>query len=391
MTKLFRLAAAIVAAAGGLGLALSGTPGPAAASPAAPAGGAGPATDRAVTSTAGWRVAYQSTSTRSNRVNGVTALSRSDAWAVGARAGSAGLQSEPLVLQWNGQRWRSVTVPGLTGYYLPDVAASATNNLWIFAVPASGGDAKAVRWDGTQWQDITLPAGVYPDDVAVLSATDAWVLGPQQPCTGSGASQVCPTTLYHWDGSTWSPFTLPIVVDELSGSALAASGSHHVWVVGASHPCAVSSCSYRVKVYSWNGSTWGRWQSFPRVDSYYLPGVALSSGRNAWVGTWSATNTGHRGRLLHWNGSRWSTIGAPRSLLAPTGTPMVTDGGNGVWMGPWARWTGTHWRNTSMNRASACAPGALARIPGTTMVWGGGLAGQSSAYHSVICAYPRVP
>jgi hypothetical protein len=394
VTKLFRLAAAIIAVTGGLSLALGGAPGPAAASPELAARAAGPATGRAVASTAGWRVAYQSSSTRSNQVYGLTALSGSDAWAVGASAGSGGVQDEPLALQWNGQRWRSVTVPGVTGYYLPAVAASARTNLWIFAASGSGGDPKAVRWDGSQWQDIPLPAGVYPNDVAVLNPTDAWVVGPQQPCTGTGASQVCPTTLYHWDGSVWSPFTLPIVVDELSASALAASGPNHVWVVGASHPCAASPCSYRVRVYSWNGSTWGRWKTFPRVDSYYLPAVAISSGRNAWVGTWSTTNTGHRGRLLHWNGSRWSTVSAPSRLTAPTGTPMVTDGRNGVWLGPWARWTGTHWRDASGNASSACQPQALARIPGTTTVWGGGSVARNQAgstFDSVVCAYPRVP
>jgi len=130
------------------------------------------------------------------------------------------------------------------------------------------------------------------------------------------------------------------------------------------------------------------------VDSYYLPAVAISSGRNAWVGTWSTTNTGHRGRLLHWNGSRWSTVGAPSSLAAPTGTPMVTDGRNGVWLGPWARWTGTHWRDATANAASACQPQALSRIPGTTTIWGGGSVARNQAgptFDGVVCAYPRVP
>ena len=57
---------------------------------------------------------------------------------------------------------------------------------------------------------IPMPAGsYYPDDVAVLSPTDAWVVGPQQPCTGTGAAEVCPTTLYHWDGSSWSRSPFP--------------------------------------------------------------------------------------------------------------------------------------------------------------------------------------
>ena len=43
-------------------------------------------------------------------------------------------------------------------------------------------------------------------------------------------------------------------------------------------------------------------------------------------------------------GRRWNTISAPRSLT--TQTPLVTDGRSGVWIGPWAHWTGTRWRST---------------------------------------------
>ena len=136
----------------------------------------------------------------------LAAASPGDAWAVGASAGPGGSYDQPLVLHWNGTRWRSVTVPGLSGFYLSAVAASSASDVWVFAASADGGSPKAVRWNGSHWATIALPAGsYYPDEAVVLSPTDAWVADPQQPCTGTGATEVCPTTGTGAPGSRRQP------------------------------------------------------------------------------------------------------------------------------------------------------------------------------------------
>jgi hypothetical protein len=401
MTHALGRAAVVMATTAGLALAggaaagawAAVTPGRVAVTPGRAATAPGQAVHRAAparrvgqhaATAARWRVAYRSTSRRGNQINAVAAVSGRYAWAVGARTGTGGLEDQPLALRWNGRSWRSVTVPGVAGSYLTDVAASTKSDVWVFAVPGGGVNAKAVRWNGTRWQDIPLPAGEFPDDVAVLKPGDAWLAGSQQACTGSGASQVCATTLYHWDGSTWSPFTVPIVV-----SALSASGPDHVWVTGTSRPCDGQPCSIRVRVYNWNGSAWRKTPGFPRVYSRYQPGLAMTSGRNVWVGTWATRKREHPGRLLHWNGSRWRTISAPRSLT--TETPLVTDGGHGVWLGPWAHWTGTRWVSTLASSPSACGIASLARIPGRATLWGAGWAAHGGTFDGVVCSYPRTP
>jgi len=386
-TRARRRAAVIAAAGTVLGLGLASGQGTAAGAPAA----AGTRTGTGLAAVAGWRVVFRSASAQSNQIRALAALSSRDAWAVGATARSGGPEDHPLALRWNGRAWRPVTVPGVAGFTLTDVAASAPSDLWIFAVPGQGGRAKAMRWDGTSWRAIRLPAGVFPDDAAVLSPANAWVVGPQQPCTGSGASRVCPTTMYHWNGSRWTASLVPAVVDQLSGSALAAAGTGQAWVAGALRPCGGPPCSYRVAVYRWTGSGWARAPGFPRVTSAFLPGLAVASPSSVWVGTWSVTRE-NPGRLLHWTGRRWNTIGAPRSIT--TQTPLVTDGRSGVWMGPWARWTGTRWRSTLPGSAPACQPQALARVPGRTTLWGAGSVTRNPAgptFTSVICAYPRAP
>ena len=99
----FRLkAVAVLAAVAGLAGLLIGARSQPAAARATP----GPAPS-------GWRVVFHSTSKTTNVLYSVAAVSRGDAWAVGARAGSGGSEDQPLVMHWNGTSWKSVAVPGL--------------------------------------------------------------------------------------------------------------------------------------------------------------------------------------------------------------------------------------------------------------------------------------
>jgi hypothetical protein len=116
-----------------------------------------------------------------------------------------------------------MTVPGLAGFYLTAVSASSASDVWVFAMPANGGNPEAVRWNGSRWLTIPLPAGVFPDEAVALAPADTWLVGHTQACTGSGAAEVCPTTVYHWDGSAWIPFSVSLVIDPAPGG-LSASG-----------------------------------------------------------------------------------------------------------------------------------------------------------------------
>jgi hypothetical protein len=341
-----------------------------------------------------WHLAYQSASKHSTQIYSVAAPSAGEAWAVGARSEAGSTEDQPFILRWDGTRWHTQSIPGLAGYYLPEVVAPSGHGVWIFAVSSQDGSAKAVRWNGNQWINVPLPAGVYPDDAVVLGPSDAWVLG-RSYCPGPAASPGCTTTVYHWDGAGWTPFTVPVLADVLSGASLSGSAPGNVWLAGADGPCAAAPCSYRVDAYRWNGATWLHVAGMPRTRSYHLPGVAVGGARNAWVGTWAPATPRHPGRLLHWTGRRWQQVSAPRAVLAET--PLVTDGHDGVWMGPWARWTGQRWVSMpalARGNSSACVLDDLTRVPGTTIVWGAGARQRTPGkpvFNAVICANPRVP
>lgn len=189
-----------------------------------------------------------------------------------------------------------MSIPGLAGFYLPEVVAPTGHGVWIFAVSSQGGGAKAVRWNGNQWVGVPLPAGVYPDDAVVLGPSDAWVLGHRDAPAPQPARPARPRSTTG-TAPPWSPFSVPVLADELSSAALSGSASGNVWLGGADGPCAAAPCSYQVDAYRWNGTRWHHVMSLPRTRSYYLPGLAVGGARNVWVGTWAPAKQRHPGPL----------------------------------------------------------------------------------------------
>jgi hypothetical protein len=103
--------------------------------------------------TAWSKVASPSPGSAIDKLNGVTALSATDAWAVGADRTPS---SHTLILHWNGTVWSQVLSPSPgTGDSLGDVAASATANAWAVGCAncftAPGARALIEHWNGTAW------------------------------------------------------------------------------------------------------------------------------------------------------------------------------------------------------------------------------------------------
>src|SRR3982751_5743558 len=87
----------------------------------------------------------------------VSALSATQAWAVGDRVEGEG---SPLVYHWTGTRWRVVKTPTVPDAYLKDVAAVSNADAW--AVGYQEGDCYRVstvveHWNGTGWTRVTSP------------------------------------------------------------------------------------------------------------------------------------------------------------------------------------------------------------------------------------------
>jgi hypothetical protein len=154
-----------------------------------------------------------------------------DVAAAGGRAVFVGGDAHPLVVEWDGQRFTQVAVPGTD-------ASSGT----LYAVATAGGAAFAVglryvgdaaepepmivQRTGSAWRVATLPA--VPNarllGVWARSATDAWAVG-----TIDFDSAPKPLIL-HWDGALWRRVTAPVAAGSLA--AVAGDPAGNLWVSG---------------------------------------------------------------------------------------------------------------------------------------------------------------
>jgi hypothetical protein len=134
-----------------------------------------------------------------NYFYGVSALSATDAWAVGLTWPSTG-SYQSFTAHWDGAQWTRIPSPN-PDYdpVLRGVAALSSNNVW--AVGTVNGDALILHWDGTKWTQASVPDFgsdyTFLYGVAAVDANNVWAVGRR---TGSEYS----TLVLHWDGVQWS-------------------------------------------------------------------------------------------------------------------------------------------------------------------------------------------
>jgi hypothetical protein len=86
-------------------------------------------------------------------LNGVDAVSPSDAWAVGWILTGPEVDAQPVVQRWDGRVWNPVPLPDLPGSRFSDVLAKAPDDVW--AVGERDGQPLVLRFDGSRWTDVS--------------------------------------------------------------------------------------------------------------------------------------------------------------------------------------------------------------------------------------------
>jgi hypothetical protein len=283
------------------------------------------------------------------------------------------------VLHWTGAKWSAVTIPDSNGFTSAQVAASSASNVWVLGTNFNGLlNQKIFRYDGAHWHTMTVPAGGV-DNLMVLSATDAWVTG-QVSCTGTK----CITDIWQWNGSTWLEHPINSRVYNID-----ASSATNVWVVGMSD--VDQKGEGVVAAYRWAGTHWTPViMSHPDMSGW--PDIAMASASNIWI-------EGFRGAssqvlALHLTGGKWQRVFSPAGDAASPGA--VPYGSTGVWMGPWAAWTGRGWINTLPDLPfSGGVIEDVVPIPGASgSYWGAASVttnANSSVDHPAMVIYGPVP
>jgi hypothetical protein len=251
---------------------------------------------------------------------GVAAPSNDDVWAVGylvkySREGHAQGIDYPLIEHWDGTRWTMLVGkrPGM----LLSVASVSRTSVW--AVGSQASRSFIEHFNGHGWSTVAAPRfGDALIDLAVRSATNIWVVAEAKM---NGVNLV-----ERWDGRSWTVLRLPgrnpdAYVVGLLGDTLWAAGSG---------------------IARWNGRGWATITT--------VPGQNLASGISGTsrVEGWLVSDTDPV--IVHWNGHRWTRIGAPRALVRPQFTSVADVAADAAWIVGSAsghalamRWDGRDW------------------------------------------------
>ena len=222
-----------------------------------------------------------------NVLAGVSAASKTDAWAVGCYIPGLSGVLNTLAHHFDGTRWTAYPLPnvGLQQNCLNAVSMPATGRAWAVGYYVSGQFQQKTlieHFDGTVWSVVPSPSpGALQNilySIAAISDTDAWAVGAEQDAAG-----LWHTLTEHWNGSTWS------VVDAVDvGSngnqffAVTAVAGNNVYAAGQQ---AGSAFPNEALIEHWNGTSWSVVSSPGNTSASVLPlGVTATSSSLTLVG-----------------------------------------------------------------------------------------------------------
>jgi hypothetical protein len=361
----------------------------------------------------GWTIVAAPPTGQNATFTGVATVSDSDAWAVGYRSGAAftNVGAKVLIDNWTGTAWSQVAVPATPGNtaLLLGVSVSSATDAWAVGrtqLNKSDFEPVALHWNGTAWSvspgfatAISIISGASAVGVADISAGDAYAIG------NSAATAV--GSLAHWNGTAWSPVTLPLPAHANSNTtlnAISADGPHDVWIVGT----FLDSANGQNETFSehFNGTAWSV-VPMPLVNSsninafFQFNGIKANSASDVWaVGDSGVVDVpGSKTLIEHFNGTAWSIVPSPSpGSIAILSGVTTSSAANSVWAvgadtpaGTTARqtltlnWNGTTWNVVaSPNTGSTDGVGAVATNPGAAIVWAVGESGPAGSFNPLV-------
>ena len=210
---------------------------------------------------------------------GVTATSPSNAWAVGRY--EVNHVARTLIEHWNGTSWTQVPSPsgGGPGHstYLWGVTALSSTDAWAVGNYFDDGyRTLTLHWNGVKWSQVASPSpgqhqflktfGMQVRRVFAISATDIWAVGYYMD--GHDHEQ---TLTLHWNGAHWTWIASPNVGGATHDNELAGVGglsSGQVWAAGSYRENNV----HHALLLRWTGSHWVLEHLKPRrVDEPAVP------------------------------------------------------------------------------------------------------------------------
>lgn len=252
----------------------------------------------------------------SNQLFGVGGSSPTDIWAVGDTGAIGNFCSlSTLIDHSNGSTWSispSPNVPGTAFDRLESVTAVSPSN--AFAVgqwsrtPCGNPHELSLRWDGHSWTVVPSDA---LDELSGVSSVpgksgSVWAVGTHQP-TKCGPNGCDSPVAKRWDANTGSWVKTSVPTSNNSPGRLSAVISlpgGKAWAVG-------SQGNVEPLVVHWNGTEWTLIPN--RLPHSILTAIFASSDADVWTAAVRLDPNGFAiARYIeHWNGSNWSVTKLP--------------------------------------------------------------------------------
>ncbi|MEV5570230.1 hypothetical protein AB0L06_09275 [Spirillospora sp. NPDC052269] len=304
-----------------------------------------------------WRVTLNVHPTSHTSMYAVTIASKKDGWAFGSgyRPGAKPAMV-PFSYHWNGKTWKYVALPKGLDSTIWDVSVRSASDAWAISStgegPGEGPDA-ILHWNGKRWSIVKRDLRGVPSSVQAFSSKNVWVFGTSMASPGSGT--------WHYDGRTWKR----VKTGTFMPGKVSATSSTNMWTIGRDAGPGKDGKT----VGRFNGRKW-------TITNVGVPlnGILAVSSSSVWATAcrYGAKNPNY---LLHWNGKGWKRAAAPGTNCLQD---ITSDGYGGFWFVSWdAKGAGVFmhrskagkWSTVRPPHSKETLPNALARVPGTGVVY----------------------
>lgn len=178
-------------------------------------------------------VAFPDQASATVTLQGVHALSATDAWVVGSDQRTPQTLL-PIAMHWDGHAWSTTPMAVDSPVVAPKaVTGTSPDDVWAVGLSDDGDMTEPLieHWDGHAWKNMpTTDAGSVAsiltnlEDVTAISPNDVWA---------AGRYNTWDYLLEHWDGRSWTIVPPPAATRPNALWGISASAKDDVWAVGA--------------------------------------------------------------------------------------------------------------------------------------------------------------
>jgi hypothetical protein len=256
----------------------------------------------------------------STAIEGVSASSPTDAWAVGQSCQNHKYTCNILTLHWNGIIWSKVSSVHMGKFYAYAYSTADISPTDVWVVGGSEFGAMALNWNGHAFVVVPVPDSGFGQALNIVAAIpgtkDVWTLesasGGQLPLMWNGRRWL-PTPIPHEATGPLSDYTLETIT---------ASSPTDAWAAGTSYS---NSGTVKTLMLHWNGIKWSHVTSPNPAPVNSLFGLSSVSKSSAFaVGSAASLfQASGSGLALQWNGKSWSKVKLPDPMVPSQATPRA--------------------------------------------------------------------